>query len=940
METDLQAIILDMDGVVTQTARQHAAAWKETFDPVLQECAARAGTDYLPFDDHGDYLRYIDGKPRRAGILSFLEARALALPDSEIKSLEEAKSRIFGRLLNEQGVRTYPSTMKLVQDGKARGIKTALVTSSRRGREILASAGIAGDFDLVLDGTDIARIGLAGKPDPDMFVHAARQLGVSPMRAVVIEDAAAGVQAGRRGEFGLIVGVDRGGNAQALKREGADIVVSDLKLLSLNRLVRAYAARQQVRAWQVEQRGFDQTRERNMESLFCIGNGYLGVRGALDTPLPWSQADLFIAGIYDKKAADLPYSEIEFLAPQREDSLHAELVPFPFPFRLGIQVGDVQLDLSGDCKFKLERKLDMRKGVLHIATVFETAQGRNTAVRSRRCASLAEPHLLLQEVVVVRENHWCDIGFSPSLIEPELATKHPHLQVVRHAREKERESICYHTQASGFVICIVSVCQQRENVLRRACFIYTSRNCNDPETDAIAHAERFDWSRFESHFADSARNWAAFWRKADVRVPGHGQVEQALRFGSYHLRLPAPTDPTVSIGARTLSGRAYEGHIFWDVEIFMFPFFLHIEPDIARNLLLYRYHTLDGARRKARQFGHAGACFAWESTLTGDEVTPRKIWLKSTGKEIPIFTGIQQIHVTAGIAYAVWRYWEATADQAFLEGPGAELLFETARFWKSRAVFEQGQYHIREVVGPDEYHHSVNDNAYTNWMVRFNLERAAWLAQALGRETEEAKQWNEVARLLYLPSPNQQGVIEQFEGFFGLEDYSLEDTARFQAPISRLFDWDRVNRLKLIKQADVLMLFLLFPDEFADDIVAANYRYYEPLTDHGSSLSPAVHAAIAARLGWQEEAERYWKQSLWLDLSNVMNNSMLGVHAAAMAGSWAALVFGFLGVHFDDRGVHAGPSAAASLPDAWNSVTLKLRYRGHEYPMTIRRNKE
>lgn len=940
METGLQAIILDMDGVVTQTSRQHAAAWKQTFDPMLKQCAEKSGGRFIPFDDGADYLRYVDGKPRREGILSFLKARALELPDSEIKSLEEAKFRIFGRLLEEQGVSTYPSTMKLVQEGRRQGIKAALVTSSRRGRDILAGAGITGEFDLVLDGTDIERMGLAGKPDPDMFVEAARLLGASPARAVVIEDAVAGVQAGRRGEFGLVVGVDRGGNAPALKREGADIVVSDLKPLSLKRLARAFAARQQLGAWQVEQRGFEQARERQMESLFCIGNGYLGVRGALDAPLPWSQADLFVAGIYDKKVADLPYSEIEFLAPQRDGSRYAELVSLPFPFRLDIQVGDVHLDLGGNCEFTFERRLDMRKGVLHIHTRFETAQGRNTAVRSRRCASLAEPHLLLQHVDVVRENHWCDVRFSPSLAEPELQAKHPHLQIVRHVREENRETLCYRTQASDFMIGIVSIHRQHDNCLRRACFVYTSRDCADPEAQALAHAERFDWSRFDTHFADSARHWAAFWRKADIRIAGHGQVEQALRFGSYHLKLPAPIDPKVSIGARTLSGRAYEGHIFWDVEIFMFPFFLHTEPATARNLLLYRYHTLDGARRKASQLGFDGACFAWESTVTGDEVTPRKIWLKSTGKEIPIFTGIQQIHVTAGVAHAVWRYWEATADQAFLEGAGAELLFDTARFWASRAVFDHGQYHLREVVGPDEYHHSVNDNAYTNWMARFNLERAAWLAQALGRESESAKQWEEVARLLYLPSPNEQGVIEQFEGFFGLDDYSLEDAARFQAPISRLFNWDKINRLKLIKQADVLMLFLLFPDAFPDDIVAANYRYYEPLTDHGSSLSPAVHAAIAARLGWQEEAERYWKQSLWLDLSNVMNNSMLGVHAAAMAGSWAALVFGFLGIHFDDGGVHTGPHAAARLPDAWNSVSLKLQYRGHEHPMTVRRKKE
>ena len=183
-------------------------------------------------------------------------------------------------------------------------------------------------------------------------------------------------------------------------------------------------------------------------------------------------------------------------------------------------------------------------------------------------------------------------------------------------------------------------------------------------------------------------------------MPGRPAVEQALRFGSYHLRLPAGDDARVSIGARTLTGRAYEGHVFWDTEIFMLPFYLHTEPALARKLLLYRHHTLDGARRRARELGYRGACFAWESTVTGDDVTPTKIVLKSTGKEIPIFTGSQQVHVTADIAYAVWRYWEATLDEDFLANAGAELLFETARFWVSRMTRGERHHHIRGCHGP------------------------------------------------------------------------------------------------------------------------------------------------------------------------------------------------------------------------------------------------
>jgi beta-phosphoglucomutase family hydrolase len=935
----LQAAIFDMDGVITRTARLHATAWKETFDDLLRRRAAEDQSCHScqPFDARAEYLKYVDGKPRREGVRSFLEARGIALPPEELEEIARRKDLRFEQLLKEQGVQTFASTLELIRQLRQQGVNTGVVTSSRHGREILHVAHLESLFDASLDGIDLDARGLKGKPDPDMYQQAAQALGVSPAKAAVFEDAVAGVAAGRRGGFGLVVGIDRGGNADALLHGGADVVVQDLGELSLERLQAAFAQRQEEIAWSIEQKGFDRVRERQMESLFCIGNGYLGVRGALDSPLPASQADLFIAGVYDRKSATLPYSEIEFLAPDRGPDLYAELVPLPFPFRLTLAVEREPADFAGPYGRELRRRLDMRSGVLHIEATFETTEGRRTTLRSRRCASLADPHLLLQEAVASADNHWGRIELGASLASPDLETAYPHLQRLEHISEDGLELASYVTHASGFRICIVSRVRQEFTILRRMVSIFTSRDTADPRAAALEHARSLDWNRFESCFDSSAAHWSAYWRRADIRTPGHSAVEQALRFGCYHLRLPAGDDPRVSIGARTLSGRAYEGHVFWDAEIFMLPFFLHVEPGLARNMLLYRHRTLDGARRRAAQLGYRGACFAWESTVTGDDVTPSKILLKSTGKEIPIFTGTQQIHVTADIAYAVWRYWQATLDEEFLTGPGAELLFETAKFWVSRVTPDGGRHHIRGVVGPDEYHHSVNDNAYTNWMARFNLERAAWLAQHLNVNAAEAQEWNDLAQSLYVPAPNEHGVIEQFEGFFGLESYPLSEEARFKAPVSRLFDWEKINRLKLLKQADVLMLPMLFPEDFTDEVVAANYHYYEPLTDHGSSLSPAVHAAIAARIGLREEAERYLKQSLWLDLSNGMDNSMLGVHPATMGGTWQALVFGFLGVHFNEAGPQAGPRAATQLPDAWSSISMTLAWRGRTHALQVKR---
>lgn len=937
MSLSFQAAIFDMDGVITRTAGLHAGAWKELFDDLLRRQASD-GEAYRPFDERSEYRAYVDGKPRREGVRSFLRARKITLSKEDEEDLARRKDELFERRLHEQGVETFASTIALIEALRARGVKTGVVTSSRHGREILQATGITALFDARLDGIDLGELALKGKPDPDMFLKSAESLGAAPGRSLVFEDAVAGVQAGHRGGFGLVVGVDRDGTAAALARAGADLVVKDLVDVDADSLEAAFRVRQEERAWHVEQEGFDPVREPQMESLFSTGNGYLGVRGALDTPPPGSQCDLFIAGIFDRKRADSPYSEIELLAPERANDSYTELVPLPFPFRLSVSLEGESLDFAGPHGRELRRTLDLRRGVLHIEALYESSGGRRTAIRTRRCASLADPHLLLQEALVSAENHWAEVALQASLEQTDpLAMRHPHLERLEHMTTPELELVRYTTRASGFDICIASRISREPAGLRRLVSVFTSRDGADPRAAALTHLRSLDGKDFEALFAAHAQKWAEFWAKSDIRVPGRPAEEQALRFGSYHLRLPAGDDARVSIGARTLTGRAYEGHVFWDTEIFMLPFYMHTEPARARTLLLYRHHTLDGARRRAHALGYRGACFAWESTVTGEDHTPTKIVLKSTGKEIPIFTGTQQVHVTADIAYAVWRYWEATRDEDFLAGPGAEILFETARFWVSRVCRGEHHHHIRGVVGPDEYHHTVNDNAYTNWMARFNLEQAAWAAQRFEVHPAEAQEWRALAGSLYCPAPGSDGVIEQFEGFFALADYPLPKGERFKAPVNRLFDWEEINRIKLLKQADVLMLPLLFPDAFSDEVVAANYGYYEPLTDHGSSLSPAVHAAIAARIGLSEDARRYWKQSLWLDLTNAMDNSMLGVHAAAMGGTWQALVFGFLGVRFTEAGPQLDARAAQRLPAEWERVELTLAYRGRSYAVKVTR---
>jgi alpha,alpha-trehalose phosphorylase len=976
-----EAVLFDLDGVVTRTADLHAAAWAELFDDVLRRRAVETGEPFRAFDPAADYLAHVDGRPRYEGVRSFLASRGIALPEGEtgdgpgavsVHGLGTRKDALFMARLRSTGVEVFASTVALIHALRAQGVKTGVVTSSRNGREVLRAAGLEDLFDARVDGLDAETLGLAGKPDPAPFLKAAELIGVAPARALVVEDAVPGVQAGCRGGFALVIGVDRGGNREALAAHGADVVVADLGELALADIdARLRDKREAVLAWRIEQEGFDPTREHALESIFTVGNGYLGVRGALDTPLPGSQGDLFIAGVYDRKHPDRPYSELEFLGGGRGDYPYSELVSAPFPFRLRLTLDGTPLDLVGPHWREHRRVLELRGGVLHAHDVYETEPDRWTVVRSRRAASLVDLHLLLQEVTIRLDNHSGLLALDTSLTDADLAAHHPHLVPLPTGSEDTGalDLQRFTTLASGIEIGLAArttlVDSGRDAVrwhvpatigatltFRRYVVVYTSRDGADPLTAATRHARGLRWEDFQGALAAHEARWHQLWEHADVRIQGGPATEQALRFNAYHLASAADHDPRVSVGGRALTGRAYEGHVFWDVEIFKLPFYLHTCPPVARSLLAYRQHTLDGARRRARALGYDGACYAWESTVTGDDVTPETIRLRTTGKEIPIFTGRQQIHVTAGVAHGVWRYWEATGDGDFLADAGVEILAETARFWTSRCTRGPRHYHIHGVVGPDEYHHSVNDNAYTNWMARFNLERAvaavAWLrrerpgawgrlAERLRLEADEPATWARVARELHCPGPDARGVIPQFEGFFDLEDYPLPREERLRAPINRLFDWDRINRLQLIKQADVVMLLHLFPDVFSAEVVAASYRYYEPRTDHGSSLSPGIHAAVAARLGLAEEAERYWRESLWLDLSNAMANSALGVHPACMGATWQALVFGFLGLRFTDAGPVPAPDAARRWPLKWRAVSLALAWRGRVHRVAVSR---
>jgi len=721
--------------------------------------------------------------------------------------------------------------------------------------------------------------------------------------------------------------------------------------------------------WRIEEEGFNLAREHEIESLFAVSNGYVGSRASLAEGSPLSNPATFIAGVFDTDAS------------ARGDPI-PELAAAPDWMQLNLLVGgrEFRLDQGGDLWHR--RMIDLRQGILWREFDYRTPDGSVIQVRACRFASLADRHVLFQGVRLTAEGHFPDIHLraitEPVIERPgrvrltaescpgreigadrgyllELCTRTTRIKAAIAAAGRLRidggKVIAPRTESAPdrhIESWELDIEAGKTYRFDRLVVIYTSRDADTPAAKAAEHLQRLLNSNSEDIIGAHARAWEKRWRESDVEIEGDEALQRALRFACYHLIGAAnPEDERVSVGARALTGEAYKGHVFWDTEIFMLPFYVFTDPPSARALLMYRYHTLPAAREKARRLGYRGALYAWESTDTGEEATPGYA-MTPDGEIKPILNGVLEHHISADVAYAVWQYWQATSDEAFLLQAGAEILFETARFWASRGSVEaDGRYHIREVIGPDEYHEGVDDNAFTNAMAQWNLECAAeaarllaerWpdrrleLARRIDLTEDEPEAWRDLARRMYTGFDSRTGLFEQFQGYFGLQDIDLAQYAPRLLPMDMLLGRERTQLSKIVKQADVVMLIHLFWDRLPPEAREANFRYYEPRTAHGSSLSPSIHAAVAARLGEMETAMRYFRQAAEIDLTDTMGNAAGGIHAAALGGLWQAVAFGFAGLSLLPDGVGLTPHC----PPEWPAFHFNAAWRGTRLHVDIR----
>lgn len=716
--------------------------------------------------------------------------------------------------------------------------------------------------------------------------------------------------------------------------------------------------------WTLTETQFEPDQLHARETVFTIGNGYLGTRGTFEEGYPKALPATLVHGVYD----DVPI-------------VYTELANCPDWLPLTVIVNGDRFRLDQGEIIRYERQLDLRRGLLSRSVRWRSPGGRIVDLQFERFASQADPHVLALRCQIT------PIDFD-GLIEVQASINgYPENQGFNHwewlNQGKINQGVWLHvrTRASRIELAMASdltitgtetalqvtnapsyptlnttfmVLAGHPITVENVVTVFTSR-----EVEAPVQAAQAKLAELPDHTALQAAHeqaWATLWEQSDIEIEGDTQAQLAVRYNLFQLLIGAARqDDRVSVPAKTLSGFGYRGHVFWDTEIFILPFFIFTQPAIARNLLTYRYHTLPGARRKALHYGYKGAMYAWESADTGDEVTPRwSLPHDPYAEDVRIWCRDREIHISADIAYAAWSYWQTTQDDDWMRDYGAEIILDTAVFWRSRVEWntKQERYEIREVIGADEYHEHVNNNAFTNRMVQWHLEKAIavfdWLFQTFPEQaialqqklqltSERRSRWQDIVKNLWIPYDTQTGLIEQFEDFFKLQDINLADYEPRTQSMQAILGIDGANQRQVLKQPDVLMLLYLMRESqefpYNPKSLQTNWDYYAPRTDitYGSSLGPAIHAILAADLGKAAEAYEHFKRAVLVDLENTRGNAADGIHGASAGGIWQAVVLGFGGINLTET----GPVATPHLPPGWQRLKFKLHWRGAWYEFDL-----
>ncbi|MBC1806504.1 glycoside hydrolase family 65 protein [Listeria sp. FSL L7-0993] len=669
-------------------------------------------------------------------------------------------------------------------------------------------------------------------------------------------------------------------------------------------------------------------------SQMTVGNGYLGVRGALEEEYPEQVRGMYVAGIYNRPSG----------------SMSSELVNLPDVTRFQVTLDGEVFSMQAGKVHAYERFLDMDTGELIRKITWESSAGKKYQLNFHRFVSKAIKHVIAAKVEITPlsanmkvkvktgiDAQQTNFG-TQQLAESSLRIFDEELMVGEYETIESKQRITVATKVSEKGIFTAKNRQLMTEVKQEVAVnqVFALEKISVVKTSLDEVDAEFPKASYAELKAASETVWADFWEHAGVHVMSTNEFDQfALDFACYHLEIMTPKDDfRCSVGAKGLTGEGYKGHVFWDTEIFIMPFFLYNQPGIAKQLLQYRYLHLKEAREKAAKNGYNGALYPWESAFSGEEETPEFAAINiRTGTRQKVASAISEHHLVADIAYAVCEYEAATGDAQFMADCGAELLLETAEFWLSRATKRNGRLEILDVIGPDEYTEHIDNNTYTNYMAHYNVKKALEWNKDNESFTARAEKF---LKNLYLPVINEAGLIPQDDTFLQKDWINLDKYKAAQGTQGILLDYSRqeVNELQILKQADLVMLFYLFPKMFAPEIVKKNLDYYEKRTIHDSSLSKAIHAIVENQTGNRAQAYQFFQEACLIDLGSEPHSSDDGLHAASLGAIWLAVVFGFAG--FDTSGELL--EIAPNLPDAWQSVAFEFAWKGETILVEIAPN--
>jgi trehalose/maltose hydrolase-like predicted phosphorylase len=728
--------------------------------------------------------------------------------------------------------------------------------------------------------------------------------------------------------------------------------------------------------WIVGETDFKPENLKKFETIFCLGNGYMAVRAAAEEAYVEEARGCYIAGLFDEFPGEV-----------------TELANIPDWLNSEIRLDGEKFDLKRGKILFYQRQLNLKEGKLVRNVEWESPSGRKTRVIFERFVSLDNFHIACLKIKITPLNYTGIIEICSGINGQSTNSG------VQHFKEEELKyisnkiiSITSGTLESNIGLIVAAThlfyhnsrmleVKERLGTRRRRIFLSSGNEIKqndeldfiklisvhttrDPDVD---NKEKESEKKIEELAVENLRGavktgydrllnrhknmWKQVWKEMDITIEGHDFDQLAIRFSQFHIYQMTPVhDRRLSIGAKGLSGEGYKGHVFWDTEIFIVPFFIYTFPDIARNLLFFRYHTLDGARMKAGENGFKGAMYPWECADKGNEVTPRwgGVDLK-TGEPVKIWTGELELHITCDIVYSIWNYFQATLDYDFMFHYGLEIMLETSRFWADRLEYnrEKDRYEINDVIGPDEYGEHVNNNVFTNYMVKWQINKTLKFSEWV--KTNQAEIWKDVTSSIRLSGHelddwrekagkifiniDEKGFIHQYEGFKEKRQVDLSKYREKTGAITEEYSWEEIFKMQVTKQADTVMLLYLLDNDFSQATKRLNWDYYESKTLHDSSLSPSMHAIVATDIDKIEKGYDYFKESVKIDLGEDLRSSRDGLHAASLGGNWQVVVNGFGGIRIDEK-LKINPH----LPEKWNRLAFQIRWRGEKYGIDISKN--